>query len=475
MNPGDQKAVLLIGTGNLAGKSLLAAAIGRLLYRRGLKVAPFQARSTSPIAYTTNEGRTIAYFQAAQAWAAGIDPRGDFNPIRPDSDLPESEAQERIQQAISRLFRSFDVLVADGVGSPADVYLSDRDWCNLSLARELQAPVVLVVDADRGGWLASAIGTLELIDPADRPLVRAILVNKYRGDRQALQQGLGWLQTRTGIPVVGAVPWLPNLFPTPDSIDLFARRRCQSDIETTVTAIRLPHIASFSDLDPLSAEPTVGLRYAELDSDLGYPDAVVLPRSNDLASDLTALYDSGMAENLRQYAIAGGTILGIGEGFQMLGRQIVQLQGLDTESQELIGLDLLPISSIVTGDWIDRERVATSNYPQAGLPVASRELRQSYTQILESGSVNALFDDPKLGVVATSQLVWGTYLSNVFDSSPWRRAWLNRLRHQRGLSSLPTGMPDYSEHRDLLLDSLADEVAKHLDLDRLWSAIGMTH
>jgi adenosylcobyric acid synthase len=157
----------------------------------------------------------------------------------------------------------------------------------------------------------------------------------------------------------------------------------------------------------------------------------------------------------------------------MLGRQVVQLQGLDTASQELMGLDLLPISSITTGDWIDRERQATSNYPQAGLPVTSREFRQSYTQILDNQSVQSLFDDSKLGVVSSSQLVWGTYLTDIFDSSPWRRAWLNRLRHQRGLSSLPTGIPDYREHRDMLLDSLADDVAVNINLDRLWAAIGL--
>lgn len=472
MNAQALKAVSLIGTGNVAGKSLLAAAIGRLLHRRGLKVAPFQAQSSSPIFYTTNEGRDIDYLQAVQAWAVGVEPQADFSPTH-QATQPCDQAWELVTQAIGRLSQTFDVVVVDGVGSPTDVYLAGKDLCNLPLARALNAPVVLVVDADRGGWLASAIGTLELIEPTERSLVRAIIINKYRGSNDRLQRGCAWLQERTGIPVVGAVPWLPKLFPSPESIDLFAHRRRQSDIETTITAIRLPHIARFSDLDPLSAEPTVSLQYLPLDGDLGYPDAVVLPRSSNLSADLRALQDSGMAEHLRQYAIAGGTILGIGEGFQMLGRQIVQIQDLDSASEEIVGLDLLPISSIVTGDWIDRDCVATSNYPQAGLPVISRESRQSYTQILDSTSVQPLFDNPKLGAVSSSQLVWGTYLTDIFDSSPWRRAWLNRLRHQRGLSSLPTGMPDYREHREILLDSLADDVASHLDLQRLWRAIDL--
>lgn len=466
------KAILLIGTGNAAGKSLLASALGRLLYRRGLKVAPFQAQSTSSMLYTTNQGEQIAYFQAVQAWAARTEPQADFNP-RCSGDQSPERVWAVLKQSLERLTQSFDVLVADGVGSPADAYLTGQDVCNLHLAQTLNAPVVLVVDADRGGWLASAIGTLELMDPTEKALVRAIIINKYRGNPDRLKPGRDWLEQRTGIPVVGVMPWLQNLFPSPESIDLFARRRRQSDIETTIAAVRLPHIASFSDLDPLSAEPTVSLRYIDLGQELGYPDAVVLPRSNNLAEDLQALHQSGFAEDLQQYAIAGGTILGIGEGFQMLGRQVVQLQGLDTASQELMGLDLLPISSITTGDWIDRERQATSNYPQAGLPVTSREFRQSYTQILDSQSVQSLFDDAKLGVVSSSQLVWGTYLTDIFDSSPWRRAWLNRLRHQRGLSSLPTGIPDYREHRDMLLDSLADDVAVNINLDRLWAAIGL--
>jgi adenosylcobyric acid synthase len=487
-------ALLLVGTASFAGKSLIATALCRILHRRGYRVIPFKGEETSAIAYTTSEGIPIGYFQAIQAWAAEVEPGPDLNPVflrkgqgsaieqiyinghawptdklRPDHYT--QKAQAAIRQSVDHLQEQCDILLCDGHGNPTDLCHPVTNFSNMPLAKYLQAPAILVIDADRGGWLAHTVGTLALMEPEDRDRVRGLIINKVRGGRGAIQASIDWLEQRTGVPVLGTIPWMPHMFPSPDSIDLFARRRRRSDLETSVALIRLPHLANYSDLDPLVAEPTVDVRYVDLDQELGYPDAAVIPHSRDPISDLQDLFSSGMADTLQQYADAGGTVVGLGNGMQLLGQQVANPDHLGLEIGTLPGLDLLPIAATITQRVVEQHRSVTSNYPQVGLPIIGHEIRQGYTQLLNTEETNFLFDDPKLGVVAPHHSVWGTYLHTIFDSGPWRRSWLNGLRHRRGLPSLATGIPDYQEHREILLDALADEVSTDFNLDTLLSVI----
>ncbi len=472
---------------------MIATALCRILCRHGYRVIPFKGEETSAIAYTTSEGIPIGYFQAIQAWSAEIQPGPDLNPvfrkgygnaieevmINGQSWPPEALGSDRYAQhvrkaihtAVDHLQPQCDILLCDGNGNPTDLCHPGTNFSNMALAQYLQAPAILVIDADRGGWLAHTVGTLALLDPEDRDRVRGLIINKVRGGRTAIQSSIDWLEKRTNIPVLGIVPWMPHMFPSPDSIDLFARRRRRSDLETSVALIRLPHLANYSDLDPLVAEPTVDVRYVDLDDDLGYPDAAIVPHSRDPICDLQALFSSGMADTLQQYADAGGTVVGLGNGMQLLGQQVANPDHLGLDVSTLPGLDLLPISATITQRVVEQHRSVTSNYPQVGLPIMGHEIRQGYTQLLNTEETNFLFDDPKLGMVAPHHSVWGTYLHTIFDSGPWRRSWLNGLRHRRGLPSLATGIPDYQEHREILLDALADEVSAELNLDRLLSVI----
>lgn len=486
-------ALLLVGTASFAGKSLIATALCRILHRHGYRVVPFKGEETGAIAYTTSEGVPISYFQAIQAWSAEIEPGPDLNPVfrrghsgniehvsisgqtwdfdpRAPEDYAE-QAWEAIRKTADHLQQQCDVLLCDGNGNPTDLCHPGPNFSNMPLAQYLQAPVILVVDADRGGWLAHTVGTLSLLKPEDRDRVRGLIINKVRGGRVAIQASIDWLEQHTGIPVIGTVPWMPHMFPSPDSIDLFARRRRRSDLETSVALIRLPHLAGYSDLDPLVAEPTVDVRYVDLNDELGYPDAAIVPHSRDPICDLQALFSSGMADTLQQYADAGGTVVGLGNGMQLLGQQVANPDHLGLDVGTLPGLDLLPISATITQRVVEQHRSVTSNYPQVGLPIMGHEIRQGYTQLLNTEETNFLFDDPKLGMVAPHHSVWGTYLHTIFDSGPWRRSWLNGLRHRRGLPSLATGIPDYQEHREILLDALADEVSTDLNLDALRSMI----
>ncbi|MFN9617572.1 MAG: cobyric acid synthase CobQ, partial [Dolichospermum sp.] len=325
-----------------------------------------------------------------------------------------------------------------------------------------------VVDIDRGGSFAHVVGTLELLDPDERALIKGVVINKFRGQRSILEPGIKWLEERTGIPVVGVIPYLEQVFPAEDSLDLLERKPTKANSELNIAVIRLPRIANFTDFDPLESEPSVTVKYLHPKQDLGHPDAVIIPGTKTSIGDLIALQKSGMAEAIQNYAASGGTVLGICGGFQMLGQFIADPEANEGQAGRYQGLNLLPIQTVITDHKIARQRQVTSNYPQAGLPVTGFEIHQGRTRIensiLDQQSYQPLFDNVNLGLVDSCQSVWGTYLHGIFDNGPWRRAWLNRLRQQRGLKSLPTGVGNYREQREQLLESLGNHIEEHLDL-----------
>lgn len=500
------KAIMVVGTTSHAGKSLLTAALCRLLSRRGWRVAPFKAQNMALNAYVTATGGEIGYAQAVQAWAAGVMPWVEMNPIllKPQGDMTSQviikgkvvgstgaaeyyehyfeQGWQAVEDSLRRLSEEFDLLVCEGAGSPAEINLKHRDMANMRVAKYLNAPTLLVVDIDRGGAFAHVVGTLELLEPEEQALIKGIAINKFRGQRSLLEPGIKWLEQRTGIPVVGVIPWIDHIFPAEDSLDLLERRSSnKGESDLTIAVVRLPRISNFTDFDPLEAEPSVALRYVSPNDSLGHPDAVILPGSKTTIADLMVLQKTGMAQAIQNYVAAGGTLLGICGGFQMLGKIIADPEGIEGETGRQRGLELLPVKTVITTQKIARQRLVTSNYPQTGLPVAGFEIHQGRTRLLEpeeggppSGLVkNAskgqnpyqpMFDDPSLGIVDITQSVLGIYLHGIFDNGPWRRAWLNHLRQRRGLPALATGVSNYREQREAILDSLADMVEKYVDL-----------
>jgi adenosylcobyric acid synthase len=482
------KAIMIVGTTSHAGKSLLTAALCRILSRRGWRVAPFKGQNMALNAYVTANGGEIGYAQAVQAWAAGVPPRIEMNPIllKPQGDMTSQVVLkgkavgrvgaadyyehyfeigwQAIEESLRRLGEEFDLVVCEGAGSPAEINLKHRDLTNMRVAKHLNASTILVVDIDRGGAFAHVVGTLELLEPDERALIRGIIINKFRGQRSLLQSGIDWLQERTGIPVIGVIPWLEHSLPAEDSLDLFERRTTKTQSELTIAVIRLPRISNFTDFDPLESESSVTVRYVGPKDHLGHPDAVIIPGSKATIADLLVLQKAGMAEEIQNYAAAGGTVLGICGGFQMLGKILADPEGLEGHEGRYKGLCLLPLKTVITGQKVARQRLVTSNYPQPGLPVSGYEIHQGRTQIIEADITQPLFEDSNLGVVDSSLSIWGSYLHGLFDNGPWRRAWLNRLRQQRGLRSLPTGISNYREQREAMLDDLATQVEAHLDL-----------
>ncbi|MGB3510449.1 MAG: cobyric acid synthase CobQ [Microcoleaceae cyanobacterium] len=487
------KAIMVVGTTSHAGKSLLAAAICRILSRRGWRVTPFKGQNMSLNSYVTSTGGEIGYAQAVQAWAAGVTPAVEMNPIllKPQGDMTSQVIMKGkavgkvgaadyyeqyfdlgwqvITESLELLSQEFDVIVCEGAGSPAEINLKHRDLTNMRVAKYLNAATILVVDIDRGGAFAHIIGTLELLESIERHLIKGIVINKFRGQRSLLDSGIKWLEKRTNIPVIGVIPWINEAFPAEDSMSLLEQRYSKSPTDITIVVIRLPRISNFTDFDPLDAESSVTIKYISPNEHLGYPDAVIIPGSKTTISDLLVLKNSGMAEAIKNYQAAGGTVMGICGGFQMLGEILIDSQGLEGERGEYEGLGLLPLKTLIAPGKIARQRQVVAHYPLDGLPIIGYEIHQGRTKLTKADVVKPLFNDNDLGFINSHQSVWGNYLHGIFDNGPWRRAWLNLLRQKRGLEDLPTGVANYREQREVILDAVTDQVNHHLDLKQILS------
>lgn len=490
------KAIMVVGTTSHAGKSFVTTALCRIFSRKGWRIAPFKGQNMALNSYVTTSGGEIGYAQALQAWSAKMMPRVEMNPIllKPQGDMTSqviikgqvaglTKAKEyyekyfdigwqTVTDCLEVLKKEYDLLICEGAGSPVEINLKHRDLTNMRVAKYLNADTVLVADIDRGGVFAHIVGTLELLEPDEKSLIKGIIINKFRGDKSILDPGIEWLEKRTNIPVLGVLPFIDSVFPAEDSLDLMERKKQDSNYDLKITVIRLPHISNFTDFDPLEAESNILVEYVDVNQSLGYPDAVIIPGSKTTINDLKVLHESGMSQQIKAYVEAGGTILGICGGFQMLGRQIFDPDYLEGQINHYTGLNLLPIETILNKEKVARQREVFANYPRAGLPINGYEIHQGKTSLIHKSFkkdmiYNPVFDDQELGLVDENQLIWGTYLHGIFDNGAWRRCWLNNIRKKRGLSTLPTGIPNYRQQREEMLDAIADSVQEYINLEPL--------
>ena len=483
---------MVLGTSSGAGKSLMTAALCRVLQRRGEQALPFKGQNMSNNAWVDADGGEMAYSQAMQAWAAGLEPCCAMNPVllKPRGDstsevihggrsVGTARAEhyyrdwfrpgwQAIRTGLMQLQQQWPQgrLVLEGAGSPVEVNLQRRDLTNLRLAQYLRANCLLVADIERGGVFAQVVGTLALLRPVERPLIKGILINRFRGRRELFDEGRSWLEANTGVPVLGVMPWLNDLFPPEDSLDLLERKPTRGTTDLEIAVLRLPSISNFSDLDPLEAEPSVRLRWIQPGEPLGEPNAVILPGSKQTLRDLEALTNSGLGDQLKTYARAGGSVLGICGGMQMLGQTLNDPEGLEGMDQMGLqsGLGLLPLATTFTGTKSLRQRTIQSLWPM-DTQLTGFELH--YGTTTPDPGLQPLSSDPGLGWWTPGpkeSSVVGTYLHGLLDNGPWRRAWLNSLRRQRGLQPLPNEPKNHSTHRELLLDRLADAFEQHVNL-----------
>ena len=490
---------MVLGTSSGAGKSLMTAALCRVLKRRGEQPLPFKGQNMSNNAWVDGESGEMAYSQAMQAWAAGLEPNCAMNPVllKPRGDSTSEvihaglsvgtaraehyyrdwfqSGWKTIRSSLATLQRQWPEgrLVLEGAGSPVEVNLQRRDLTNLRLALYLRANCLLVADIERGGVFAQIMGTLALLRPAERCLIRGILINRFRGRRELFDEGRTWLERNTGIPVLGVMPWLNELFPPEDSLDLLERKPGRGPGEIEIAVLRLPSLSNFSDLDPLEAEPGVQLRWVRPGDQLGEPDAVILPGSKQTLRDLESLQRSGLDRQLTSYAVSGGSLLGICGGMQMLGEHLEDPEGLEGDREEVMnhGLGLLPLTTRFISEKTTRQREFTATWPDR-CELKGFELHHGRTRVLTPllpEGMQPLSRTDRCGWVSQrgDSSVVGTYLHGLLDNGRWRRMWLNQLRRRRNLPEWPLLDQNHAEHREALINRLADAFEAHIDPDPL--------
>jgi adenosylcobyric acid synthase len=506
-NP-ESRSLMICGTASDVGKSVLAAAFCRILKRRGLRVAPFKSQNMALNSAVTPEGGEIGRAQAVQADACGISPHTDMNPVllKPNSDTGSQVivqgrvvgnmnvreynaykpiAWERVEESFRRLGESCDFVVIEGAGSIAEINLKRHDIANLKVARMAGAPVILVADIDRGGVFAQIVGTLELLEPAERAMVKGVIINRFRGDPSLLAPGIEFVEKRTGVPVLGVVPWLAAKLPQEDSVALQKRPAGTRDSglgtgtdKIRIAVVKLPRISNYTDFDPLEAEPDVELEYLEGDVPLEGFDVVIIPGSKSTTADLLHLMERGLFQSIREFR---GNVVGICGGFQMLGNRVLDPEGVESAVREAEGLSLLDAETVMLPE--KELHQAGLRLSPGGLAVApgvrddlaGYEIHMGETRlgpgsrhfgtvILRSGKGVAVPD----GGVSPDGRVFGTYLHGIFDNAVFRNAFLNRLREGKGMP-VPGGTTAPTDPFDLL----ANHVEKNVDVERLLALCGI--
>ncbi len=496
------KVLMVQGTSSSVGKSLLAAALCRIFARRGVRVAPFKAQNMSNNAAVCADGAEIGRAQAVQAVASGIEPTADMNPVllkpegncrsqvivlgRPWRTLEADGYYRRKEQlwpivtaALDRIRSAHDLVVIEGAGSPAELNLRASDIVNMALARHAQAPVLLVGDIDRGGIFAQLLGTLWLLAPEERDLVRGLIVNKFRGDATLFADGIDILEERARLPVLGVVPYLPALaVPEEDAVALDAAVP-PAPAAIDIAVIRLPHIANFDDFDPLRAEARVSLRYVPSLAALGRPHAVILPGTKSTIADLAWLRAEGFAGAICALAAQGTSIVGICGGYQMLGQVVLDPARVEADGGEAPGLGLLQVETVFeTAKATSQVRARVLGGPgwlgtAACQEVEGYEIHMGRTsggrpwlEVSRQNGTAAVVTD---GAVNDDGRVWGCYLHGLFANAGLRRPWLASLSasFEENDEGVEAGGQTGIALQHTSLDRLADAVEASLDMGRL--------
>jgi adenosylcobyric acid synthase len=477
------RALMFQGTGSDVGKSLIVAGLARAFANRGLRVRPFKPQNMSNNAAVTADGGEIGRAQALQARAARVAPSVHMNPVllKPQSETgaqivvqgrvrstAKAAAYQNIKpgllpavlESFAKLREEAELVLVEGAGSASEINLRANDIANMGFARAADVPVILIGDIDRGGVIASLVGTKAVIDAADAALIRGFIVNKFRGDPALFSEAMTFIAERTGWDALGLVPFFPDarLLPAEDALALEHAPAHKPDANLRIAVPILPHIANFDDLDPLDAEPAVEVVRVQpgtaLPADVGL---VLLPGSKATIADLAALRAAGFDIDIAAHARRGGFVLGLCGGYQMLGRRIADPDGIEGPAGVAAGLGLLDVETVLTGD----KRLEPAEGEAFGAPFRGYEMHMGATTGPDCARPFArLSGGTADGAVSADGRIAGTYVHGLFADDRQRSAWLMRLG----------AGPSVVAHHTLIeatLDRLAAHVAAHLDLDRL--------
>lgn len=486
------KGVMIQGTASDVGKSLIVTALCRMLVNEGVKVAPFKSQNMSNNSYVTPDGKEIGRAQGIQAEAAKIEATVWMNPIllKPRSNqhsevvylgkayetLSGQDYREHfyekgievIKESLNQLEKEYEMVVIEGAGSPVEINLRDREMVNMKVAEMADIPVVLVADIDRGGVFASIVGTLSLLEPHERQRVVGLIINKFRGDFSLFEEGIRWLKVKTGIPLLGVLPYIENhMIDGEDSLSIhhqfFYRKKGAIDI----AVIHLPFISNYSDMEPFVFEDDVTLRWVKHESEFGNPDAVIIPGTKSTINDLKYIRESNFDTCIQRHFENGGFILGICGGYQMLGEEIIDRAGSDTGilNKSVKGLAYIPA---ITSFYHEKETTRTTAqlHEDTGLlhkmHLEGYEIHLGKTVLSQKGcSFLQLTRGNDDGFYGENGRIIGTYLHHLFHNDEWRNVWLNMIRQSKGMSAREVIY--MQDNKDRRFDSIANQVKKHIN------------
>lgn len=500
--------LMIQGTSSSVGKSVLAAAFCRIFYQEGYRVSPFKAQNMALNSFVTTAGGEMGRAQVVQAQAAGVEPEVRMNPILLKPSGPtgsqvvimgqsqgnvtalryHGEYQRMtwpyVTDALHGLINEYEIVVIEGAGSPAEVNLKSNDIVNMRVALEANSPVLLVADIDRGGALASVVGTLELVEPEERAMIKGIIFNKFRGEIKLLQPALDFIEERTGIPVVGVVPYFKIRIPDEDSVALNEANEKPSVYlaeQLDVAVIRFPYISNFTDFDALQDEPDVSVRYVTEVGNLGKPDLMILPGSKNTLADLRFLHESGLGTLIHKLCEEEVPLIGICGGYQMMGRSVKDPLHTESELEEVLGLGILPM---VTEFYPQKHTVQSkgtilsdSGFFKActGETVIGYEIHMGRSTFDEGHA--PLFHLTSNGETIADGLqagtAYGTYLHGIFDNDSLRTALLVWLWERRGQRRPVEASLSQAALRESAFNELADLVRQSVDLERVRAIMGL--
>ncbi len=507
------KAIMLQGTSSNVGKSVLGTALCRIFYQDGFRTAPFKAQNMALNSAVTPDGGEIGRAQAAQAEAAGIKPTVDMNPIlikpkqdmhsqiivrgKPLGDMSAKDYRNKylptaegvVLESLNKLKEEYEVLVIEGAGSPAEVNLKDKDIVNMKTAELADAPVLLVADIDRGGIFASIIGTLELLEPHERERVKGLIINKFRGDIDLFKPGIDFLEEKTGIPVLGVIPYMHDHgIDEEDSVGLSRYKDNENPhAPIQIAVIQLPRISNFTDINPFLSLPETGVRFVKKGQPIGEVDAVIIPGTKNTILDLIYLKEQGYDKEIQKLKEEGKYIIGIGGGYQILGEKLLDPKGMEAGtgigSQD--GLGLLPcittydeqentnqVEAKILADigiWKELKGQSVTGYE---IYMGHMEINGNDQLFLEitqrSGQKVSVYD----GNYAEKGKVFGTHIHGFFDNANIMLAFINSIRAEKGLELLKE--PDLEIYqKEKNYDRAADLVRKSLDMKKVYQIMNL--
>ena len=496
--------IMVQGSMSGVGKSLVAAGLCRVLFEDGHTVAPFKSQNMALNSYITLDGLEMGRAQVLQAFAAGTEPDVAMNPIllKPTSDvgsqvivngeivgnMTASEYYKYkkklipdIMEAYKKLKSSYEYIVLEGAGSPAEINLNTDDIVNMGMARLVDTPVILVGDIDRGGVFAQLIGTLMLLEEEDRARVRGLVINKFRGDRQILEPGIKMLEEKAGVPVLGVLPHMDLNLEDEDSLtDRFQKNSGAADGKRIdIAVIRLPRISNFTDFDIFASVQEVNLRFVRSVQELKEPDMVILPGSKNTMGDLKWLRETGLERAVKEYALSH-PVFGICGGYQMLGLSIEDPYGIE-EGGSIEGIGLLPVRTVLKGN--KKRSRSEGRFGDvhgifeglSALRCKGYEIHVGETEIDGDGSslikINDMVDINRNDGCERGD-VYGTYLHGIFDDGKILHTVLSSLGARRGIEIDPEDIRSFDEIREKEFSRLSSAVRSCINMDEIYKMLG---